>query len=373
MKEKIILVTANTNGGIIQFTVKLYHVLLELGYAVKVFAPKEACNTCAKEIPDENIVFYNKIKKVIDKHPYKVIANQILSEKPSFIWYCDDSLISIEIGLHISNNNIKHLLTIHDAGHYHPTNRLNMRTRLMRLYSKIKNYSFYKKVYRFILLSPESKKSFVCLHKSYKNKTVSTILGAHIPQDDFKIPPEVHDLSSNEFFLFFGRIDKYKGISTLLKMYSNIKCELITLVIAGNGELSDAEKKELGKSSNVILINRYIQDGEMKWLFANSRALLLPYIEATQSGIIPIAYSYAKPVVVSDIPGLTQFVSNTETGYICSSDSDWESALQSISRNIENTMTQNIVSYYKENMNWSINIKKLLSEIRGNEYEDIQQ
>jgi glycosyltransferase involved in cell wall biosynthesis len=43
---------------------------------------------------------------------------------------------------------------------------------------------------------------------------------------------------------------------------------------------------------------------------------VLPYSDATQSGIIQIAYHYEKPVIATDVGGLAEVVRNNETGFI---------------------------------------------------------
>ena len=44
--------------------------------------------------------------------------------------------------------------------------------------------------------------------------------------------------------------------------------------------------------------------------------VVLPYESATQSGIVQIAYGFGKPVVVTDVGGLPDVVSDDKTGYI---------------------------------------------------------
>ena len=50
--------------------------------------------------------------------------------------------------------------------------------------------------------------------------------------------------------------------------------------------------------------------------FERASVVVLPYIEASQSGIIPIAYSFKKPVIVTNVGSIPEVVENGITGYI---------------------------------------------------------
>lgn len=363
MSKKVVLLTANTGGGIVQFAVQLYHVLTQEGFSVKLCAPAAARNTSVGEVPPEDIIFYDKVKSVFDNAPYKPVADRICREEPDYVLHCDDSIVCLKIGLCIKEKKVKQLLTVHDAGGYHPSNQVDLRTRLVQAYNRWNNWCFSKKAHSFVLLSPESAKTFRKRFPHRADRVVQMPLGAHIPQEEEVRPQEMACLKQGGYLLFFGRIDKYKGVGTLLKAYRQIADTALPLVIAGNGKLSPEEQELLQTTNNALLINRYIGDGEMKWLFANSTAVVLPYIEATQSGVIPIAYAYGKPVIVSKLPGLTQFVEDQETGVVCANEDAWIRAIQSVTDGcFAEKRKAAILRYYKENLDWNQNIKRIFSE-----------
>jgi glycosyltransferase involved in cell wall biosynthesis len=47
-----------------------------------------------------------------------------------------------------------------------------------------------------------------------------------------------------------------------------------------------------------------------------SDVVILPYRSATQSGILNVAYGFYKPVIVTDVGGLAEFVDEGKTGFI---------------------------------------------------------
>ncbi len=361
MLKRIVLMTANVQGGIIQFTFQLYHILKELGYSVKVCMPYELHDSNIDEVAEPDRILYHKAKKVIDKRPFKELAHRIEALQPNYVWYCDDSVICSEVGLALKDFEMKQLLTVHDAGGYHPTHHESLRSKILHQYVRLVNCFYYRRVYRFILLSSESGRTFKQRWPQYATSVSMMNLGAHIPQAYEEQPQEVAE--GAQYLLFFGRIDKYKGIGGLLDAYRQAKGQVLPLVIAGSGALSDEEKAILNKVSNVTLINRYIGDGEMKWLFSHSVAVVLPYIEATQSGIIPIAYAYSKPVLVSDIPGLTQFVIDGETGWVCKTREQWVENLRGMNVNVADEMTASVSKYFADHLDWKRNVERMLSRI----------
>ena len=56
-----------------------------------------------------------------------------------------------------------------------------------------------------------------------------------------------------------------------------------------------------------IVHNEYVSDEKRAELFRRASVVVLPYIEASQSGIIPIAYRFGKPVVATTVGGLPEW------------------------------------------------------------------
>ncbi len=123
--------------------------------------------------------------------------------------------------------------------------------------------------------------------------------------------------SKEPIVLFFGRILDYKGIEYLLKAEPLITREIknAKIIIAGEGDLTKYTKY-IKNEKNIEFINRYIADEEVANLFQRARLVVLPYIEASQTGIIPIAYSFKRPVVVTNVGSLPECVEDGKTGYL---------------------------------------------------------
>ena len=352
----IIVFTSNTNGAMTQMSIHLLKEFTEMGLDSVCFLPQQATVTVPKNL-ELKLCTYNKIK-TLNRHSRSIneICNKIKRLSPDLIVYVDNGIVSSEVALSMVGYT-KQIMTFHDAGAYHPSNHSSIKDRLHTYIEHKISRSAANKISNVMVMSRESEQNFKRFYPESAKKTILVPLGAHIP-DATEIAPEEH--IPQDFFLFFGRIDKYKGIGDLLEAYSGLNDENIHLVIAGKGSLNEKEQA-LCRDNNVILLNRYIRDGEMKWLFKHSKFLILPYIQATQSGIIPIAYSYGIPVITSNVPGLTQFVQNGKTGFVCSNIEDYKQRISQMwNMNLEE-MSQYCTKYYSLHLDWKANLQNLLN------------
>jgi alpha-maltose-1-phosphate synthase len=121
--------------------------------------------------------------------------------------------------------------------------------------------------------------------------------------------------------LFFGRLEPYKGLDTLLKAHrlllrraSEEHRAAPRLAIAGEGKLGLAHLERL--PTGVTLLNHFIDDDEAVRLFRRCCVMVLPYHEASQSALVAAAYYFGKPVVATDVGAFDEYVVDGETGYL---------------------------------------------------------
>lgn len=355
----ILVFTSNEKGGLIQLAVTVTKELYKLGRDVRCFIPTIA-KVSAPEYLQPFIIKYEKVK---NPNPYntqaKHVASQLLKFKPNLVWYVDSGVFSSQVGINLAGH-VKQALIMHDAGTSHSSYNTSLRQQL-KLYIERKTWeSCNKKINWIITCSPNSKIVYGQLYPSQRNKIYMLPLGPHMPEVQPFCPIEVKGLS--DYYMFFGRIDKYKGIDVLLNSYAKWSGNR-KLVIAGSGQLQPEETKMVSSDSRVVLINRFIKDEEMPYLFKNARALILPYKDATQSGILPIAYMCQKPVICSNVIGISQFVIEGSTGKICSSEQDYVNAFTLLENDEQlNFFSSNARRYYESNLDWNKNIRLMLKE-----------
>ena len=124
--------------------------------------------------------------------------------------------------------------------------------------------------------------------------------------------------------LFFGFVREYKGLHYLLNAMPLIRASVarIKLLIVGDFGSEENKKRyvdiiaENGIGECIEIYDGYIPDGEIEKYFMASDLVVCPYISATQSGIVQLAYEFEKPVVVTGVGGLPDVVTDGRTGYV---------------------------------------------------------
>jgi glycosyltransferase involved in cell wall biosynthesis len=119
---------------------------------------------------------------------------------------------------------------------------------------------------------------------------------------------KVHKLNYN--ILFLGRIEKYKGVDLLLDAFFEVNKKMpnINLTIAGNGNLKPYLPKIKRSEKAITVINKWLEDEEIGDLIYDCDFLVLPYIDASQSGIIPLAFGCGKTVIATNVGALSEQV-----------------------------------------------------------------
>lgn len=127
-----------------------------------------------------------------------------------------------------------------------------------------------------------------------------------------EFPDELKDIQK-PYILFFGLIDEYKGIDYLIDSFVSTPMlqEKYKLVIAGRGIIKEKWKKE-----GVIFLNRFIKDSEIKKIYESASCVVYPYISATQSGVLSIAFYFGTPTITSDVPYFKSIVEPNNAGVI---------------------------------------------------------
>lgn len=189
--------------------------------------------------------------------------------------------------------NIKYVSLIHD-GELHP-GKFNLLFKLMR-YLEIRRANL------LVVLSDASRGEVM-------KRSPKKVLLTPLPFLDFGDPDSVTEplQSRGLSMLFFGRLEPYKGLQELLEAMRIVgtgNVSNVSLIIAGSGP--EVRLKEFYTQRNVYWLSEWIPDEEIPNLFNSADLVILPYIQASQSGVISIAHRYGVPVAITPVGGLKE-------------------------------------------------------------------
>ena len=155
-------------------------------------------------------------------------------------------------------------------------------------------------------------------------------VGDHPTYAQYQAPDATRDalrarlhIPESRVLLFFGYIKKYKGLSTLVAAMPRLLERFggdIHLLVVGDFYYDraehDAQARELGVTHKVTVIDDYVPDEQVGVYFCAADLVVLPYRNATQSGILQIANHFGVPAVATAVGELPRLIKHGETGYI---------------------------------------------------------
>lgn len=286
-RKRILLVQWGRRGAGPKLLIQLAQDLLEFGYEVGI----SFCTP--NEYRAEMLEFFSKAsielkisKKISLISPYSILKNRkiFLSEVRSF----DPSLV-VYVMPHpwdiLFRTELKQCRIIHDAQR-HPGDSIWPRTSSQRRRVRLGD--------DVIVLSESVRLS---LSKWNSNLRIAS-------HPVFRFSKNSEDFTRSIDVLVIGRQRKYKGTAALSEIWPLVNKVFpeVKLTIAGQGRIP----KRVKELRNVTIINKWLSDDDIDWLLKSSKSVLFPYIEASQSGILPAAKSFGAEVVATPVGGLIE-------------------------------------------------------------------
>lgn len=157
----------------------------------------------------------------------------------------------------------------------------------------------------------------------YQLRTISELLPhkrhyyVPFPPDDYG-PSAVSPSHDKIRFLFFGYIRRYKRLDLLLTsfkaLYKQGFCN-IELLIAGSCDDWEYYEPLLDAHTPIHTRIGIVPNKDIPDLVSSCHYVVLPYQDGAQSAVLPLAYRYGKPVIVSDIEAFKEAVVEGSTGF----------------------------------------------------------
>lgn len=206
----------------------------------------------------------------------------------------------------------KTLITVHD-----PIPHTGEKDIVLEKYKKIA----YKLVNKIILLNDKQTDSFINEYQIPLDKIEFNKLGIYdclTAYKDESIKPKEKSI------LFFGRISPYKGLEYLCEAMLSVNRTIpeSALTIAGSGAIYFNNFDY--QTPFIRWINEFISIDNLVHLIQQADIVVVPYIDATQSGVIMTAHAIGKPVIATAVGGLVDAIEDGKTGVLVKAKSSEE-------------------------------------------------
>lgn len=285
----IALSTGNAMGQYLEGLLSELSTLCEI-YLIAPKKNKLNIDNCTISYVDTGQSKKDVLINFVRPSSYKTIINAIEKIRPDLvhIFNAEGYPWNVSVSNFCNTNKIPLVVTVHDpVPHPHSIiESLNGSIR-RKVIKKADTVHIHNKLFIPILekdLKIDSQKMYVIPHGSIADRYLK-----------FK-----KDLPKENFVLFFGRVEEYKGLEYLVEAMKLVDISL-NLVIAGAGKLPT---NITSIKDRVRIKNYYISEEEACTLFEEARMLVLPYIQASQSSLPQIAKEFNLPVVATSVGAL---------------------------------------------------------------------
>ena len=163
----------------------------------------------------------------------------------------------------------------------------------------------------------------------------------------------------SNYLLFLGNVLPYKGLNVLYDAFKILRNQGsdINIVVAGNG--SSPVLEDMKNEKNITVLNRWIKNSEVAYLVSRCKAIICPYLSASQSALPHTAYVFDKPVVVTKVGAMQESVLDNKTGFIVEPNNP-QLLAEKMKNILENVSLEKDLKLHKEEyieemgMNWSV-------------------
>ena len=177
-----------------------------------------------------------------------------------------------------------------------------------------------------------------------------------------EMAPSPAPIPRDRRLLIFGRLFSYKGVDTALDAFRALPPEMsdVRLIVAGKGPLANLARGE----RNVEVRSEYIPEADFDALLRDVRLVLLPYKDATQSGVGLHAVERGVPCIVSSVGGLPELVENTDATLVVPPD-DPNRLAEAIAAHVDHdeALRQAIYDYADTHFDWPVVAQRLREEM----------
>ena len=236
------------------------------------------------------------------------VRRYIREERIDVVYNTMDFLWGSALAPQISRSGALYLLAVHDAQR-HPGEDGRLRSWLLTRDIAAADGA--------ITMTEAVRERLIDAHQFPKERSWTAPLGGAI--DAITTSPRILPLDRPARLLFFGRILPYKGLDVALAALPIIRAAHpgTELEIHSSGDIAPY-RGLLEQTEGVRLNHGWIGEDDIPAIFCRTDVCVLPYSEASQSGVIALAMAAGMPVVTTPLPGPVEQIAHGSAGRIAS-------------------------------------------------------
>lgn len=164
-------------------------------------------------------------------------------------------------------------------------------------------------------------------------------------------PASDGSVTAKPYFLFVGRLEKIKGLQTLLPVFRDHR--KAQLLVAGSGRYERELRRLAGDSRNIRFLGQQ-SEREMQALYQGSVAVIVPSVGYETFGQVVVeAFARKVPAIVRELGGVAEVVNQSEAGYVYRTEAELVAAVDRLLDDPEHRRELGERGYTAYQRNWS--------------------
>jgi len=309
---RVTLVNLHPKGGMLHYACELANALaqfseVEVSVVFSRAARRDLLDPGVSRI-DVDLPKSSALADLIVGLPHlldvRQVSRAVMKTRPSVVHFTNSHVFS-DIQLRSLSRHFPLVRTVHDVVSHLGEERRNFdkkRGRMFRYFGKI------------VVHREDLRQRILTM---YPHLTADRV--AVSPHGDYRLFLRWAGSRSREprRVLFFGRIREYKGIQHFIAAAPLVRAAVgeVTFAIVGFGDLRPFHRA-LSDQSLFEVHNSHIPDEAVSAQFEAASLLVLPYLEASESGVMKIAKGFDLPVIATDLEAFRHAIDDGETGVL---------------------------------------------------------
>ena len=151
------------------------------------------------------------------------------------------------------------------------------------------------------------------------------------------------NLEGKQVLLFFGFVRPYKGLEYLIQALPLVREHLPNAHLLVVGEFWTGKQaylayaQQAGVEEHITIVDQYVPNEDLPNYFDAADVVVLPYVSATQSAVVQLAFGFGKPVITTRVGGLHEVVQDGYNGLV-------------VPPQNEEALAEAIVRYFKQSL-----------------------